>query len=320
MQRIDIHQHFFPDDLLESKKAANKGLGWRTPDGTLPWDPDVILKAMDAMKIDVAILSLPALAEGTVSFKSRHQARKWNTSMSQICNRYPGRFGFFAALPFLDDVEGVLKEIKCAFDELMANGIALSSCYGSGSEATYVGSEKYDRIWEELDARKAVVFLHGAQIPSSTPCPHPYLGVPITEVPNETFKAAAHLVVTGKKQKYSNVRIILAHSGGTTMALASRVAVLSRHMGCPMTEQQILNSFKTFFYDTALSAYDPNLASLEEFVGIEQILFGTDFPAVSKDMTEWFTARLEERYRERKDDLKKITRDNAIKLFPRLQR
>ena len=73
-------------------------------------------------------------------------------------------------------------------------------------------------MWEELNKRAAVVFLHGAQVPSSTPRPHAFLGIPITEVrshafyrfseieresaadapqqvPNETFKAAAQLVV-----------------------------------------------------------------------------------------------------------------------------
>ena len=45
----------------------------------------------------------------------------------------------------------------------------------------YVGQDLYDPIWNELNKRSAVVFLHGSQTPSSTPYPHPFLGVPITE-------------------------------------------------------------------------------------------------------------------------------------------
>lgn len=48
--------------------------------------------------------------------------------------------------------------------------------------AAYIGDDKYDPVWEELDRRGAVVFLHGTQTPSSTPYPHPFLGLPITEV------------------------------------------------------------------------------------------------------------------------------------------
>lgn len=52
----------------------------------------------------------------------------------------------------------------------------------------YVGHESYHRVWAELNKRKAVVFLHGAQIPSSVPYPHEFLGVPITEVSDLLFR------------------------------------------------------------------------------------------------------------------------------------
>lgn len=99
-----------------------------------------------------------------------------------------------------------------------------------------------------------------------------------TKVPNETFKAAAHLVVTGKKRRYPDVKIILAHMGGATPFLASRVAVLSNHMGCPLGPEEILEDFRNFYYETALSAHDNTLAALEKFVTTDHILFGTDFP------------------------------------------
>jgi 6-methylsalicylate decarboxylase len=100
----------------------------------------------------------------------------------------------------------------------------------------------------------------------------------VNQVPNETFKAAAHLVVTLKKRTYPNVKIILAHAGGTTPLLAARVAVLSRHMGCVLSPEEILADFKTFYFEVALSGYEANLATLETFVGTNKLLFGTDFP------------------------------------------
>lgn len=100
----------------------------------------------------------------------------------------------------------------------------------------------------------------------------------IRKVPNETFKAAAHLVVTGKKRKYARVKIVLAHLGGSSPFLAARVAVLSRHMGCALTAEEILEDFKSFYFETALSAHETNLAAMEKFVTPDKILFGTDFP------------------------------------------
>lgn len=313
MRRIDVHHHFFPSDL--QKEKTNKDVGWLTPAENLPWTPALSLKSMDESGIDYAILSLPALTTGTVSSENRTKARERNIYASDICKAHPQRFGFFATLPFLDDLTGVLAEVSYALDELNADGFALSSSQGEGICAKYIGDETYDSLWAELDRRKAVVFLHGAQVPSSTPCPHALLGVPITEVPNETFKAAAHLVVTGRKRKYPNVKVILAHLGGSTPFLAARVAILSRHMGCTLTPEEIVEDFRSFYYETALSAYTTNLQAMDGFIPRENLLFGTDFPAVSTDMASWYTRNLEEHYRDDRDKLNAVMYGNALELF-----
>ncbi|KAJ7283569.1 hypothetical protein C8J57DRAFT_1432643 [Mycena rebaudengoi] len=314
-RRIDIHHHFFPPDLNKAK--ANENLGWRTPAENLPWSVELSLKFMDASSIDVSILSFPALASGRIGKENRNQARLRNERMWEICRTRPNRFGFFATLPFLDDIAGALIEISHALDDLEADGIGLCSSYGEGADATYIGDDRYDPIWKELNKRKATVFLHGAQTVSSTPYPHPFLGVPISEVPNETFKAAAHLVCTGRKRKYPDVRIILAHLGGSTPFLAPRVAVLSGHMGCPLSPDEIMQDFKSFYYDTALSAHATTLTAMEAFVGPERILFGSDFPAVSTEMVDWYTKNVEEFYAADNTKLAGVMASNALALFPR---
>ncbi|KAG6857104.1 hypothetical protein H0H87_009665 [Tephrocybe sp. NHM501043] len=263
---------------------TNQKMGWKTPAGTLPWSPEVSLKAMDASGIDIAILSLPALFTGEVSEENRKIARDRNIAMSSIVNAHPTRFAFLGCVPFLDDVDGVLQEIAYSLDVLQAVGISMSSSYGD----EYVGDDRYDAVWAELNRRKAVVFLHGTQMASRTPDPHPFLyslSVVIDvqllsphKVPNETFKAAAHLVVTGRKRQYPFIKIVLAHLGGTTPILAPRVAVLANHQGCSLTYEEILEDFGSFYYETALSSYGPGLTCMDAFVSLDQILFGTDFP------------------------------------------
>ncbi|KAJ6598985.1 hypothetical protein DFH09DRAFT_1243468 [Mycena vulgaris] len=316
-RRIDVHHHFFPANLNKAK--SNEEVGWRTPAENLPWAPEISLKFMDASAIDVAILSFPAIASGSVGQANRDQARERNRAMADICRAHPDRFGFFATLPFLDDVQGALAEIAYAFDELQADGIGLSSSYGEGPSSTYIGDDRYDAIWAVLDARGATVFLHGAQTPSSTPYPHPFLGIPITEVPNETFKAAAHLVVTGRKRKYAAARIILAHLGGSAPFLAARVAVLSGHMGCTLSPDEIIDDFKSFYYETALSAHASTLTAMEAFVSPERILFGTDFPAASAEMVGWYTKNLEQFHAMDDTKLHNVMAVNALDLFPRFR-
>ncbi|KII95115.1 hypothetical protein PLICRDRAFT_169801 [Plicaturopsis crispa FD-325 SS-3] len=314
---IDLHHHFFPASL--DKANINAKIGWKTPEGNLPWTPEISLKAMDALGIDLAILSLPAISSGDISDENRQKARRHNEFAANVCKEHTGRFGFFAGVPFFDDVPGVLAEIAYALDILGADGVALASSYGIGDTATYVGDDRYDAIWAELDRRGATVFLHGAQIPSSTPYPHAFLGLPISEVPNETFKAAAHLVVTGRKRKYPRVKIILAHLGGSTPFLAARVAVLSSHMGCALTPEEILEDFKSFYYETALSAYEANLTAMQAFVSPDRILFGTDFPAVSAEMAQWYSNNVKTFWATDEQKLAAVMNENALNLLPTLR-
>ena len=110
---------------------------------------------MDASQIDMAILSLPPTSHsGRIGPENRRSAREHNEYAASICKRYPDRFGFFASLPLLDDVEGqaavlrldwhfsddivfffiaigALSEIEYAFDQLHADGIALASQYNT---------------------------------------------------------------------------------------------------------------------------------------------------------------------------------------------
>jgi predicted TIM-barrel fold metal-dependent hydrolase len=274
--RIDIHQHVMRS--AQDKLNHNKIVGFRTPQDSLPWTTHKAHEAMERLKIDVVMASHPPSSAGEASESHRAKTREFNDYLKNtVVASDPKRFGLLAHLPFLDDIQGCLAEIAYAFDTLGADGVSMTSSYGVGSDAKYVGDDLYDPIWAELDRRQAVVFLHGGMVPSSTPFPHEFLGLPISEVPNETFKAAAHLVVSGRKRKYSNVKIILTHAGGSTAFLAARVAVLSNYMGCPLTTEEILEDFKTFYVDTALSGYEVNLQAVETFHGIHRILFGSDY-------------------------------------------
>ncbi|EIW82137.1 amidohydrolase 2 [Coniophora puteana RWD-64-598 SS2] len=314
--KVDVHHHIFLN--TESKLANNIKAGWRTPEENLPWSPEISLAAMDALGIQFAFMSPPPLSPPKPSIENREQMRAFNDYAAHLSQTYPGRFGVFAGLPSLDDLDGALAEIEYALGDLKADGIALVSSYGEGGTAKYIGHNAYDAVWAELDRRCAIVFLHGAQTPSSTPFPHPLLGLPVVEVPNETFKAAAHLVVTGKKRRYPNIKIVLSHLGGSLPLLAARVAALSPHMGCELNHQDIIDDFKSFYYETALSAHEVNLAAMEKFVPLDHILFGSDFPAVSVDMVQWYTHNLEEYFRDDPAKLHHVARGNALELFPRL--
>jgi hypothetical protein len=74
--------------------------------------------------------------------------------------------------------------------------------------------------------------------------------------------------------------------GGSTLALAPRVAGLGRYMGALLSEDEILIEFRKFWWDTALSG-GPLTAGTASY-GAEawnfgvRILWGSDFPGEQK--------------------------------------
>jgi hypothetical protein len=103
-RKIDCHHHYFPPDL--DKTASSAAAGFRTPPEHLPWTPQVSLAAMDALGIELAILSVPANYAAGPGPGLRASARTANEAMAAICAAHPARFAFWACLGDWRDVDG----------------------------------------------------------------------------------------------------------------------------------------------------------------------------------------------------------------------
>ncbi|MDT8914439.1 amidohydrolase family protein [Amycolatopsis sp. PS_44_ISF1] len=321
--RVDFHHHVFPGGAQATllRRKLVDATGWEFPGGAPRWTPEASLAFMDGHGIRTAVLSLPNDLEHDLAPEQRQSfAREVNDLAHQAVLDHPGRFGFFAHLPCPTDVDAALAELRYALDELGADGVTLTNVYGTGEDALSIGDEVFEPLWAELDRRRALVFLHGEQTQGRNRRPNRFLPTPVSEVPNETYKGAADLVTRGRKRRYPHARIILSHSGGSTPFLAARVAVLSPHLGCELSPDEILEDFRTFYFETALSGFTTNLTALEDFVPPEQILFGTDFPAASPEMTGWYTKNVDSYFAGRPELHARIMHGNAETLLPRLSR
>ena len=81
-----------------------------------------------------------------------------------------------------------------------------------------------------------------------------------------------------------------------------------------ITREQMDAELKRFYYDTAQISGAVTLEALSKLVPSSQIVYGTDFPyRTAADHTKGVTAFF------KGDDLKKVERENAMRLVPRLK-
>lgn len=121
LTRIDVHHHAFPPELQAAKAAGSAALGWKMTAEGRHWSPEVSLGAMEKLKIDKAILSLPP---GYPPDQSNVRAA--NEELKRMRDRYPARFGFWATLGDLRNTKGT-----CA---LPSDHLTISRGLGSSSQ------------------------------------------------------------------------------------------------------------------------------------------------------------------------------------------
>src|SRR5439155_8061485 len=95
--------------------------------------------------------------------------------------------------------------------------IALITSYGTN----WLGDPPFMPVYEELNRRKAVVFVHPTAPVCS--CMMPSVGPFFIETPTDTTRAITNLVLTGTLQRFPDIRFIFSHAGGTITAVAGRI-------------------------------------------------------------------------------------------------
>ena len=304
--RIDTHHHVVPPEYaawLRSKGALAGGL-------PIPaWDPDAALFLMDRHDVAAAVLSVSTpgvhLGDGA---DARNLARHVNEYAAQVVRDHPARFGFFATLT-LPDVDGALAEIDHAFDTLGADGVVLlANCGG-----TYLGDQAFDPVFDELQRRRAVVFVH----PSVPPGLEPIEGIPpfMADFLLDTTRAAVNLARSGTLDRCPDLRIVLAHASGFLPYAAYRLSAAASAEGNVVTG---LARLQRYYFDIALSGSPTALPSLLAFTDPAHVTFGSDWPYAPDFAVAGMTS-LYEGYALDDAARAQIDRHTAESLFPRFR-
>ena len=298
--RIDVHYHVFPPETLAvAKNPAQKG-----------WTVQRAIDALDRNGIATGIAS-------SGSTLPVDKARAFNEFGAGIGRDHPGRFGLFAALP-LPDIEASLKEIEYALDVLKADGVGLVTSYGE----LWLGDPKFRPVLDELNRRKAVVYVH----PTDAPCcvGISYMAPPVAgswiEWPMHTARTILSLLLNKVTLDLPGIRFIFAHDGGTMPMLVGRIAGFAQSARADFREKfrglfpdGVEAEYRKFYFDTAQGYYPVNMAAMRSLVDDSHILFGSDYPyfAIEAAVSGMQRLNLPPAL------LRAIERENAQALLPR---
>ncbi len=311
-KRIDMHHHFLPPQYMkEEHERINFGHDGCRPSTLLAWTPSQSLEIMDA-----------------------------TASPPRSCRKRPPGVWF-------GDVEGARRRRGCGTTlppsdpQLIPAAMACSrwcrcrtrtaasrksntrsthfrpTASGSSSsyDGKYLGDAAFAPVFEELNRRKAVVYVHptvakccGSVLPGVIP--------QAIEFPFDTTRTIASLIISGTLIKNPNIRFIFSHGGGATPMLAGRMMETLGHRpnSAEVTPNGVLPELRKLYYDTANAAMPGSIAALRAMVQLDHILFGTDYPfvKVAEDIEHLQLTEMSDADREA------IDRGNAIALLPRL--
>lgn len=313
MVRIDVHHHILPTHYVETVGAHV--IGSQGSSGKLPfWSLENSLEKMDEAGISTAVVSVSSPGLPMASLQQGLALAQWcNDFSAGMVGDHPTRFGFFATLP-LQSIDAAIAEATRSLDSLQADGLCLLTHH----EGRYLGDAFYAPLYEELNRRKAVVFVHPTA--PQTELRISGMSLSMMEFPFDTTRTIASLLFEGVAAKYPAIRWIFSHGGGCMPYLAGRLEILT--VNNPALRQHVPNgvyaALQPFYFDTALSATPTHFGALTALVPETQILLGTDYPFGPRNQMAAGVEGL--KHLGLADDVQAaILGGNALKLFPRLQ-
>jgi predicted TIM-barrel fold metal-dependent hydrolase len=289
--KIDIHHHILPPNILPHPgmpTVTSKKFPY--PE----WTPQVAIEQMDRNGIATGMSStgtIPTLL--TMEDGVRRTAiRKWNEYGARLGSDYPRRFGLFAPLP-LPDVDGSLKEIEYVYDTLKTDGMGLLTSYGD----IWLGDPKFRPVFEELNRRKAIVFVHTTDASCCTQTQMTYMTPPANtswiEWPMNTARCIYSLMSNGVFRNLPDIRFIFAHGGGVMPLLVARLRDMRKTTTLDPADYDkffpngVDAEFAKLYFETAQAFDQVNYNALSSLVPTSHIMYGSDFPwfdiSVSRD-------------------------------------
>ncbi|MGH8139927.1 MAG: amidohydrolase family protein [Steroidobacteraceae bacterium] len=307
---IDVHAHYQPKTLNAFMERFGKG----TVAPQVPWTDtgehiDERMRLMDAAGVRLQILS-----PGTVHYfedcaNSCAAAQIINNTFSCLAEKFPKRLAAYISLP-LPHIEASLLELERAIAMPGMVGVTLH-CSILGKS---VAAPEFDLIYEELNRRGTILFLHPCRNGICSALVNDYHLAEAVGTSVEDTLAVLHMIVRRIPYRYPNIRIIVPHLGGMLPMLLERLDNQLPKVHPDLIEPPSATA-RRFWYDTVSHGSAAALRCACDALGSERLVPGSDFPFLlfhqpyGRAFTYIETAEIP------RVDVERILRGNAQRLF-----
>jgi len=276
---VDVHAHcYFREAINLMGDGADKVL---PPVKGVPEHFIAIeqrLKEMDAMAIDMEVLSINPFWYGKDRDTAAQIVKVQNEKLAELCAARSERFAAFASLT-LQYPDLAAQQLETAVKKQGLRGAAI----GGNVLGEDFSDPKFHPVWAKAEELGAVLFIH----PQSTPelakrfKGNGWLSNTIGN-PLDTTIALQHLIFEGTLDRFPGLKIIAAHGGGYLGSYAARgdhaCFVSPQNCNPNITLKKKPSEYLNQLYFDAMVFTPEGLRHLVAQVGASQVLLGTDHP------------------------------------------
>ena len=276
---VDVHAHcYFREAINLMGDGADKVL---PPVKGVPEHFIVIdqrLKEMDAMAIDMEVLSINPFWYGKDRDTAAQIVKLQNEKLAELCAVRPERFAAFASLT-LQFPDLAVQQLENAVRKQGLRGAAI----GGSVLGEDFSDPKFHPVWAKAEELGAVLFIH----PQSTPelakrfKGNGWLSNTIGN-PLDTTIALQHLIFEGTLDRFPGLKIIAAHGGGYLGSYAARgdhaCFVSPQNCNPNITLKKKPSEYLNQLFFDAMVFTPEGLRHLVAQVGASQVMLGTDHP------------------------------------------
>ncbi len=294
MLKIDIHAHYLPrdwPDLAQRFGDARFPVIHHTDDGrhrvykdgkffrelfANTWDSELRIAEYEKFGVQVQVIStVPVMFS---YWAKPNQAlelhRSLNDHMAETCRAYPRHYAGIGTVP-LQAPRLAIEELERCVEQLGLQGVQIGSHVGAWN---LDAPELFD-FFAAAESLGAAILVHPWDMMGSESMPKYWLPW-LVGMPAEQSRAACSLIFGGVLERLPDLRVCLAHGGGSFPYTIGRI-----EHGFNMRPDLVATDnphnprdyLKRLYFDSWV-ADDRALRYLLDTCGVDRVMLGTDYP------------------------------------------